>query len=116
MEGRGTGLAPAVMGLAAALALLLFYIAWTRPDIPERGLGGVLGVLLLANVAFVIAQAMGFRLEPGGPNASSPLILMPYILVLAFIFCRMAAWAATFEPPRARTHPAWKACGNGCRR
>src|SRR5690606_20824931 len=33
-----------------------------------------------------------------GPEAPSPWFLLPYILVIAFVFIRMAAWATTLDP------------------
>ncbi|OWT56191.1 hypothetical protein [Candidimonas nitroreducens] len=55
MEGKGTGPALAAMGVTTALALLLIYIAWKRPDLHDHMLGAVLGgILLVAVLAGVI--------------------------------------------------------------
>src|SRR3546814_843138 len=130
MDGKGTGLALGLIVLEFATALLLFYLAWTRQDFQERGLGGVLGIFLLIAVlvavilcfvspndrrpaafiltfcglillpggAFMIAQVFGFRMALNGPEAPSPWILLPYILVLGFVLIRMAGWATTLDP------------------
>lgn len=130
MDGKGTGLALSLMSLELATALLLFYLVWSRPDLPERGLGVVLGgflliavliaviifvvspsdrrpivfilmffgLILLPGVAFMIAQALGSRVALYGPYAPSPWPLLPYVLLVAFLFVRIASWATTLEP------------------
>lgn len=55
MEGKGTDLALATISATTALALLLIYIAWKRPDIHDHMLGAVLGAILLMTVLFAVA-------------------------------------------------------------
>lgn len=130
MDSKGTGLARGLIVLELATALFLFYLAWSRPDIQERGLAVVLGLflliatlvaaviffvsrhdrrpavfmmtffglILLPGVAFMIAQGFGFRMALNGPEAPTPWILLPYLLIVAFVFIRMAGWATTLEP------------------
>lgn len=140
MGDKGTGLALGAMGIAGAMALLLFYIAWKRTDIHDHMLGAVLGVILamavlfmlflffvypgnrrpvvfflvfiglivLPGSAFLIARAFtGLRVnlyDLDAPGAPSPLLfLLPYILLVAWVFIRLATWSMSFDPAPGST-------------
>lgn len=79
MDGKGTGLALAVMGATAALALLLIHIAWKRTDIHDHMLGAVLGIIQLGAV---LAMALLFLAQPGNRRPSVFFLVFFLLLTL----------------------------------
>lgn len=92
----------AILGIllaAAVLAMLLFFFLMPENRRPLVFFLVFIGLILLPGIAFMVWQAVtGLRIDPGSPNESPPLYLLPYLLLLAWIFIRMATWAMTFEP------------------
>ncbi len=58
-----------------------------------------MGMVLLPGTAYMIMQATtDIRIDLDGPNSPSPFLLLPYILLIAWMFIRLASWAMAFGP------------------
>ena len=88
-----------VLLLAVVLATLLFFFLMPENRRPLVFFLVFIGLILLPGIAFMVWQAVtGLRIGLGGPNEPPPLYLFPYLLLVAWVFIRMATWSMTFEP------------------
>lgn len=92
----------AVMGgiltIIVLVAQVLFFV-FPEDRRPSVFLLVFFGMIVLPGAALMVTQAVtGLRIPLDGPGAPSPLILLPYLLLLAWVFVRLATWAMTFEP------------------
>lgn len=92
----------AVLGivlLVATLIMQIFFFKYPDDRRPIVFFLTIIALFMMPGIALMLVQAAtGIRVDLNGPNSPSPLILLPYIIVVALIFFRMVAWAMTFEP------------------
>lgn len=92
----------AVLGallLVTVLIMQVVFFKYPNNRLPIVFFLVFIGLVLLPGIAYIIAQAVsGFRMALDGPNAPSPLILLPYMVLVAVVFVRMVTWAMTFAP------------------
>lgn len=103
MDGKGTGAALCLMTLWTATALLLFYLVWTRPDLQERDLGGVLGVFLLVMVFVGVAIYQSKFDASGGRGGLGLSFSARYGEITFYDFRKETVFGLQFENGRLTT-------------